>query len=141
MSALFQLASTCMNVFSGNALLTPPASSSTPSDGGSDVPSITSGAYEWVGDIVNAINKLLFPILILVGTAGVIYAIYLGVNLARADSADKQKEAKQRMINAIIGLVSIIALILLLKLFCEMLPTWAPSLFGTAQSFDPSTKS
>ena len=125
MSALFQLANTFMSVRTGTMLDKEPVD-------------ITTGQWKWVGEIVNAINKLLWPILILVGTAGVIYAIYLGVNLARADSADKQKEAKQRMLNAIIGLVSIIALILLLKLFCEMLPEWAPSLFGDADDFNPA---
>lgn len=140
MSALFQLANTCMSVVNSNALFSGGGQGGTQGGGqGSDqtggttgtVPDINSGNWSWVGDIVNAINQLLYPILILVGTAGVIYAIYLGVNLARADSADKQKEAKQRMINALVGLVSIIALILLLKLFCQMLPTWAPNLFIT----------
>ena len=51
------------------------------------------------------------------------------VNLARADSAEKIKEAKSRMINAIIGLVSIIALCLLLWLFIENVPT----IFGFTQ--------
>lgn len=137
MSALFQLANTCMGFMNGT-LLSQGGSGSTDGSGNSGsgnsgadsgVVDINNGAWSWVGDIIDAVNKLLYPILILVGTAGVIYAVYLGVNLARADSADKQKEAKQRMINALIGLVSIIALILLLKLFCQMLPTWAPSLF------------
>lgn len=143
MSAMFQLANTCMSFMNGS-LLTGGQGGQGSGEGtgtGGDIPDINNGAWSWVGAIVNAINKLLYPILILVGTAGVIYAIYLGVNLARADSADKQKEAKQRMINAIIGLVSIIALILLLKLFCQMLPTWAPSLFiqtGTGTTTPPA---
>jgi len=89
---------------------------------------LNNGQWAWVGTIIDAINTILYPLLILVGTAGTIYAVILGVNLARADSADKQTEAKKRMINAIIGLVSIIALILLLKLFCTYLPDWIPSL-------------
>lgn len=113
MSALmFQLANSMMNVVTNSPKL---------ADEGSE------GKWEWnwVANIVDAINQLLYPLLILVGTAGVIYAVYLGVNLARADSADKQQEAKKRMINAIIGLASIIALILLLKLFCNsILPMW-----------------
>ena len=129
MSALFQLANTFMGLRVNTLLEDKKEEDVVPTNPDTTVTDITSGQWKWVGDIVNAINQLLYPILILVGTAGVIYAIYLGVNLARADSADKQKEAKQRMINAIIGLVSIIALILLLKLFCQMLPEWAPDLF------------
>ena len=73
--------------------------------------------YHWVYQLCEALNNILTPILIIVATAGLIYAVVLGVNLARADSADKQQEAKKRMIYAIVGLVSIVVLILLLKLF------------------------
>ena len=115
MSALmFQLANSMMNVVTNSPKL---------EGEGNDGSSFDD--WSWVKNIVNAINDLLYPLLILVGTAGVIYAVYLGVNLARADSADKQQEAKKRMINAIIGLASIVALILLLKLFCStILPSW-----------------
>ena len=123
MSALmFQMASSMMNVISSKPLMN--------SDSGyqDSVPNVNDGQWGWVGEIVNAINTLLYPILILVGTAGVIYAIYLGVNLARAESADKQQEAKKRLINAIIGLACIIALVLLMKLFLTYLPQWIPEL-------------
>ncbi len=123
MSALmFQMASSMMNVISSKPLMN--------SDSGyqDNVPNVNDGQWGWVGEIVNAINTLLYPILILVGTAGVIYAIYLGVNLARAESADKQQEAKKRLINAIIGLACIIALVLLMKLFLTYLPQWIPEL-------------
>ncbi|MBO5103211.1 MAG: hypothetical protein J6C13_03895 [Clostridia bacterium] len=112
---MFQLANSMMNVVTNSPKLADEGN--TGSEG--------KWEWNWVADIVDAINWLLYPLLILVGTAGVIYAVYLGVNLARADSADKQQEAKKRMINAIIGLASIIALILLLKLFCNsILPMW-----------------
>ena len=73
--------------------------------------------YGWVYDLCAALNNILAPLLIIVATAGMIYAVVLGVNLARADSADKQQEAKKRLIYAIVGLVVIIVLIILLKLF------------------------
>ena len=60
---------------------------------------------------------MLVPILILVGTAGSIYAIILGVNFSKAESADKREEAKKRFINAIIGVVVTIILLILVKLF------------------------
>ena len=111
---MFQMANSMMNVMSNNPLL-----NNANQSGGTE-----KNKWAWVSEVADSINSLLWPILILVGTAGVIYAVYLGVNLARADSSDKQQEAKKRMINAIIGLVSIVALILLLKLFMTYIPEW-----------------
>ncbi len=115
---MFQAANAMMGMMSGKPLL---------ADGEVDV-NDPNTQWGWVGEVVDAINTILYPILVLVGTAGVIYAVVLGVKLARAESADQQQEAKKRMINFIIGLVSIIALILLLKLFCTYLPQWIPEI-------------
>ncbi len=108
---LFNAANAVMQIISGTPKLV-------------DESDLENSEWSWVLQVTDAIDTILYPLLILVGTAGTIYAVILGVNLARADSADKQQEAKKRMINAIIGLVSIIALILLLKLFCAYLPEW-----------------
>ena len=69
---------------------------------------------------------VLVPVMIIVAAGGIFYSIYLGVNLAKADSADKRTEAKARMINAIIGFVCIFVLVLLMWLFCQ----YAPQIFG-----------
>lgn len=74
------------------------------------------GAWSWVFDIVDAIDFILWPILIIVGAAGSIYAIILGINIAKADSTDKREEAKKHLINVLIGLAVVIALILFFKL-------------------------
>ena len=84
--------------------------------------------------VVEILDAMLVPILILVGTAGSIYAIILGVNFSKAESADKREEAKKRMINAIIGLVVTILLLILLKLFtanAEAIATWINSFSGS----------
>ena len=73
--------------------------------------------FTWVEEVVNAIDTLLYPLLVIVGAAGMIYAIVLGVNMARADSTEKREEAKKRLINVVVGLAIIIALILFFKLF------------------------
>ncbi len=123
-SLLFQAANTLMQGFTGN----------TPLGANEHVDLETDPQWKWVSEVVDAINTVLYPILILVGTAGVIYAVVLGVKLARAESSDQQQEAKKRMINFIIGLVSIIALILLLKLFCTYLPEWLPKIEVSSNS-------
>ena len=65
--------------------------------------------------------------LTIVGAAGMIYAIILGVNMARADSTEKREEAKKRLINVIVGVAIMVALILLCVLFIEaILPNILP---------------
>ena len=75
------------------------------------------GQFQWVYQIRDAISQVLWPILIVVAAAGSIYAIVLGVNMARADSTEKREEAKKRVVNVLVGMVIIVGLILLLELF------------------------
>ena len=83
--------------------------------------------FGWVIQVVDAIYLVLVPILVVVGAAGMIYAIILGVNMARADSTEKREEAKKRLINVIVGVAIMIALILLCVLFIEaILPNILP---------------
>lgn len=99
-----------------------------------DVSDLDSGASEaarnlkvLAATIFKYAAYVLIPVLIVVGVAGIFYSIYLGVNLAKADSADKRQEAKSRMVNAIIGFVVIFVLVLLMYLFCanvEVLFGW-----------------
>ena len=77
--------------------------------------------WTWVGNVINAINTLLYPLLVIVGAAGMIYAVVIGVQMARADSTEKREEAKKRLINVIVGLAIIIALILFFKLFIDVI--------------------
>lgn len=80
--------------------------------------------WEWLQGILDVLETVLWPVLILVGTAGMIYAVVLGVKLARAETSDEREEAKKRIINAVIALVVIVALILLLQLFIANAPNW-----------------
>ena len=80
--------------------------------------------WAFLNPILSVLGAVLIPILILVGTAGMIYAIVLGVKLARAETTEQRDEAKKRLINAIIALVVMIALILLLQLFVSNIENW-----------------
>ena len=75
-------------------------------------------------DVVDVIDMVTWPLLILVASAGTIYAIVLGVQMARADSTEKREEAKKRVINVLIGMAIAVGLILLIKLFMNYLPGW-----------------
>ena len=83
--------------------------------------------WSWVWTIVDAIKSVLWPMLIVVCAAGMIYGVILGVNMARADSTDKREEAKKRLINVLIGLAIIVALILFFQLCISViLPALLP---------------
>lgn len=62
-----------------------------------------------VNGFVNLVKYLLGPIFTLIGIAATVYAIYLGVLYAKAESAEKRKEVQGRLIGACIGAVIIIA--------------------------------
>ena len=73
----------------------------------------TSTAAGFAGNVKWIIQSVLSPVLTVIGAAGVVYAIILGVNYIKAETPDKRKEAQSRLINAIIGVVIIIAGIVL----------------------------
>ena len=56
-------------------------------------------------------------VLIVVGAIGIIYAIYLGVMLAKAENAEKREEAKKRIVNVLIAIAITAVLIFIMYLF------------------------
>ena len=87
--------------------------------------------WQWVNNITSAVDSVLWPLLIVVGAAGTIYAVVLGVNMARADSTEKREVAKKRLINVIIGIAITIALILFFKLLTStIIPSLLPDVAG-----------
>lgn len=88
----------------------------------------------WITNILDPIldllDSLLLPIIIIIGTVGSIYAIILGVNYARAETTDKREEAKKRMINAVVGLVAMVFLLILLQLFVSNAPAILEAIGG-----------
>ena len=83
--------------------------------------------FSWIYQITDAMDMILWPLLIIVASAGSIYAVVLGVNMARADSTEKREEAKKRLVNVLIGIGIIIGLILFLKLAVSVI---FPALLG-----------
>ena len=71
--------------------------------------------------IVKPIDELfdvmIVPLLILIGGAGTIYSIVLGVQYSKAESSDKREEAKKRLVNTIIGFVVVFVLLVILRIF------------------------
>lgn len=81
----------------------------------------TTGSEAHAEEITSPIDQLLdvmlVPLLILIGSAGLIYSIVLGVQYSKAENADKREEAKKRLINTIIGFVVLLVLLIILRLF------------------------
>lgn len=77
--------------------------------------------FPWLKSLVNVLNSVIAPILIVIGAIGIIYAIYLGVMLAKAENAEKREEAKKRIINVIVAIVITAALVFLMYLFSNNL--------------------
>lgn len=75
--------------------------------------------YDWVVQLFKYLGPILYAILAVVGAAGVIYSVVLGVNLAKAEDQSKRDEAKKRLITTIIAVAVTVVLIIF---FNELLP-------------------
>lgn len=67
--------------------------------------------YGFLVPILELVDGFMIPLMIVVLSAGTIYAVILGVNMARADSSETRDAAKKRLINCIVGFAIIIVLL------------------------------
>lgn len=77
-----------------------------------------------VNPVVALIRSFIRPMLAIVGAAGGLYCILLGVKYAMAEEPQDREKAKAHLKNAIIGFVLIFVLILVLNLSIDPLTTW-----------------
>ena len=68
--------------------------------------------FEWVASLFDYLGPILYAIMAVVGAAGAVYAIVLGVNLAKADEQSKRDEAKKRLITTLIAIAITVALVI-----------------------------
>lgn len=85
-----------------------------------------------VQPIVDLINSLVNPALLIVGALGALYCIFLGVKYARADEPQEHEKAKKHLKNAIIGFVLIFILMVALKLMMPIMQDWVAQNATTA---------
>ena len=93
-----------------------------------DVADKVPWASGWVGNLLDTMSQVLWIAMALVGAAGAIYAIYVGIKMARAESAEQREEGKKRLINII---VSIIVVIVLIVVFNTLVPMIIGAVVGT----------
>ena len=75
----------------------------------------TATKFGWINYIYQYLEPVLWAIMAIVGAAGAIYAIVLGVNLARAEDQSKRDEAKKRLITTLVAVGITIALVIFLN--------------------------
>ena len=81
--------------------------------------------YDVVQPIVDLLNSMLGPMLLIVGAVGALYCVLLGVKYARAEEPQDREKAKAHLKGAIIGFVLIFVLIVVLNLALPYLTEWA----------------
>ena len=74
--------------------------------------------------IVSLLNSLMAPLLAIVGAAGALYCVVLGVKYAKAEEPQDREKAKNSLKNAVIGFVLIFVLILVLNLLMPIMIDW-----------------
>lgn len=74
--------------------------------------------------IINLINSIMNPLLGIVGAAGSIYCVILGVKFAKAEEPQDREKAKGALKNAIIGFILIFVLLLALKILMPQMQDW-----------------
>lgn len=77
---------------------------------------VFSGNLAWLEDVYNTLPSILYAILAVIGGAGTVYAIILGINLAKSESDDKRKAASSRLKNTVIGVAVLLVLVLFINL-------------------------
>ena len=81
--------------------------------------------FKFMITICNALNSLLWPLLIIVASVGSIYAVFLGINMAKAEDSSKRDEARKRLINTIIAMaITVVIIILIQTVIIPNMATW-----------------
>lgn len=88
---------------------------------------VYSGNLAWLNDVYSVLPDILWAMLAVLGGAGAVYAIFLGVNLAKSESDDKRKAAANRIKNTIIGIGVLLILVLLVNIFLPMILAAVPA--------------
>lgn len=82
---------------------------------------LTGGKGGWLDTLITTLSMVMWIILALVGAAGGVYAVFVGIKMARADSAEQREEGKKRFINIIVSVVVVIVLIIFFQIFLPMI--------------------
>ncbi len=82
---------------------------------------------EMAQPIIDLLNMIITPALLIVGALGAIFCILLGVKYAKAEEPQDREKAKHGLKNAIIGFVLIFVLLVALKIGLPAMTSWYES--------------
>ncbi len=77
--------------------------------------------------VLEVVNAILWPLIAIVGSVGMIYCIFLGIKVAKADEQNSRERAKKDLVGAVIGFLLIFVLIVALKIAMPILQEWVSS--------------
>jgi hypothetical protein len=77
-----------------------------------------------VAPVVELLENILWPLIAVVGAAGAIYCVVLGVKYAKAEEPQDREKAKGALKNAIIGFGLIFVLLVVLRLLTPIMKNW-----------------
>ena len=89
--------------------------------------------------IVELMNKILSPLIYIVGSVGAIWCVLLGVKLAKADEPQEREKAKMALRNAVVGYILIFALVVILRTSIGPLVEWMNKYQSTLPAASTST--
>jgi hypothetical protein len=78
----------------------------------------------WLGQIVAFLGRILVPVTIVILAAAVVWCVYLGIQLARAEDAGKAGDIKKRLINVAVAFVITLAAIWIIASLMAFVPDW-----------------
>ena len=76
---------------------------------------------QWLNTLLGVLSTVLWVVIALVGAAGGIYAVFIGIKMARAESAEQREEGKKRFINVIVSVIVVVVLIIFFNVFLPMI--------------------
>lgn len=86
--------------------------------------------------IIELLNMVIVPALLIVGAVGAIFCILLGVKFAKAEEPQDREKAKNSLKNAIIGFVLIFVLLVGLNIALPAMTEWYAEEAGVSVTDD-----
>lgn len=93
---------------------------------------------EMAQPIINLLDMIVTPALLIVGALGAVFCILLGVKYAKAEEPQDREKAKHGLRNAVIGFVLIFVLLVALKIGLPAMTKWYEST-GTTSTTSTTT--
>ncbi|MGN0678820.1 MAG: Mbov_0395 family pilin-like conjugal transfer protein [Oscillospiraceae bacterium] len=84
----------------------------------------TNPFMEMAQPIIDLLNMIITPALLIVGALGAVFCILLGVKYAKAEEPQDREKAKHGLRNAVIGFVLIFVLLVALKIGLPAMTKW-----------------